>query len=205
MSIINPFALAEAQDDDELFEVMEPPPVDFELFGGLPISTGIIKARHLVHRDQDWHSSVHIWILDVSKKLLLLQQRSVQKDTFPGRWDISAAGHIPAKHQALPTAIAELQEELGIVAEPNELQYQFTCPAKQAPAGGCNCYEYVYFLQKDSLTLKCALGTKEVTAIKWISLENLETAWKTRDVSFVPRVDNYRRAFSLSLKQMLME
>jgi len=120
--------------------------------------------------------------------------RFLDDGTFPPR------GTSPQNTKPFPRP-----EELGIVAEPNELQYQFTCPAKQAPAGGCNCYEYVYFLQKDSLTLKCALGTKEVTAIKWISLENLETAWKTTDVSFVPRVDNYRRAFSLSLKQMLME
>ena len=60
--------------------------------------TGRIKERSLVHEDGDIHGTVHIWIRRKTEKGydLLLQKRSKQKDSFPGCYDISSAGHISA-------------------------------------------------------------------------------------------------------------
>jgi isopentenyldiphosphate isomerase len=202
----NPKALEQAQDDSEPFEVMEIPPTNFDLFDSKPISTGIVMGRKLVHQQKDWHSSVHIWIVDVQCHLILLQKRSPLKDTFPNRWDISAAGHIPANAETISTARAELEEELGLsVTKDEEFQFQFICPAEQAPLGGCNCYEHVFFLKRESSNLKCALGTKEVTEVKWVSIENLKLAWKLYDTEYVPRVKIYRDAFFKCLDKILVE
>jgi 8-oxo-dGTP diphosphatase len=203
----NPHALETAQDDAEVFEVMHPPHGDFDMFKDHPISTGSTKARKMVHRDRDWHRSVHVWLVDCHRKLVLLQQRSPQKDTFPNRWDISAAGHMEAGSHSRETAVREVAEELGISINndntaQDELIFGFLCPAEQAPWGGCNAYEEVYFLERDSQECKCAIGTAEVTSVRWISFDELRTAWKENNKAFVPRVDHYKEAFFPLLDRM---
>ena len=44
----------------------------------------------------------------------LLQRRALHKDSWPGMWDISAAGHVAAGGRMLETAQRELWEELGL-------------------------------------------------------------------------------------------
>jgi hypothetical protein len=85
------------QDPAELFELYAPPADATAALpaGVAPVALGATKRRGDVHRDGDWHRSVHVWLVDGDGRLLL-QQRSVHKDTFPGRWDVSAAGHISA-------------------------------------------------------------------------------------------------------------
>ena len=51
---------------------------------------------------------------------ILLQKRAAIK-SFPGCYDISSAGHIPAGDDYVTSAIRELKEELGITAEPYDL------------------------------------------------------------------------------------
>ena len=201
MTTISSKALDKAQDDSEPFELMQIPPADFNLFTSTPVTTGIIKARKIVHQNKDWHSSVHIWIVDVKKNVILLQKRSPKKDTFPNRYDISAAGHIPAHAEAIPTAQDELEEELGITIHKDELKFQFICPAEQAHWGGCNCYEHVYFMDRDSETLELALGKEEVTGVKWMSVMDLKYALESFDDMYVPRVEIYREAFFDRLDQ----
>ena len=86
--------------------------------------TGKIKERSLVHEDGDIHGTVHIWIRRKTQKGydLLLQKRSKEKDSFPGCYDISSAGHISAGDEPLESAIRELNEELGIQAEKEQLK-----------------------------------------------------------------------------------
>ncbi|KAL3939727.1 MAG: hypothetical protein SGBAC_005592 [Bacillariaceae sp.] len=201
----NPNALNYAQDDKEPLEVMEAPPKDFDVFSSVPISTKVVKGRKLVLENKDWNSSVHMWIVDVERKLVLMQKRSPHKDTFPNRWDISSAGHIPAGAKPIDTAQSELAEELGICLNnpSDELKFQFICPAEQANDGGWNCYEYVYFLKRDSTLLKCALGTAEVTDVTWVSIDDLKKALTTEDETYVPRVRNYIPVFFECLDKMV--
>lgn len=61
-------------------------------------------CRGLVHRDGDYHRAVHVWIYSESTRELLLQKRADCKDSWPGQWDISSAGHISAGDSSLVTA-----------------------------------------------------------------------------------------------------
>ena len=81
--------------------------------------TGEVKERSLVHADGDIHGTSHVWIVRKNEKGsydLLLQKRSENKDAFPGCYDISSAGHLPAGQDYLSSALRELEEELGIKA-----------------------------------------------------------------------------------------
>ena len=62
------------------------------------------------HRDGVWHATIHVWIVDDESRILL-QQRSCEKQHFPGMWDISAAGHIAPGEDGT----REVAEELGAV------------------------------------------------------------------------------------------
>jgi len=86
--------------------------------------TGAIKERGVVHREGALHATSHIWIARENEKSgydILLQKRSTCKDSHPGCYDISSAGHIGAGDEALESALRELEEELGIKAKSEEL------------------------------------------------------------------------------------
>jgi len=104
---------AEGQDASELFALYNAPPPECDSNCCVPIKTGILKARGEVHRDGDWHRSVHIWIGD-DKGNLMLQRRSKFKDTFPNCWDVSAGGHITGYDSVMETAVREVEEEVGL-------------------------------------------------------------------------------------------
>lgn len=87
--------------------------------------TGLVKERGVVHREGALHATVHIWIVRKNEKSgydILLQKRSANKDSHPGCYDISSAGHISAGDDAQESALRELKEELSIAAKPEELK-----------------------------------------------------------------------------------
>ena len=87
--------------------------------------TGETVSREIAHRDGVLHRTAHVWVIRPSAKGydILLQKRSMEKESFPGLYDTSSAGHIPAGEEPLPSALRELREELGIAAEPGDLAY----------------------------------------------------------------------------------
>lgn len=225
----NSYALSAAQDPSEVFEVMHPPPDEFDPYKDRPLSTGRYAKRSDVHRQGLWHCSVHIWI--VRKRSpgpfpaeILLQKRSMTKDTFPGRWDISSAGHMVAGKGSLETACLELAEELGVVLDPkiaarqegkhqnhgeDGLQFAFIIPAESAPLGGCNAYEHVYFLIRNSAkNNECndceefSLGKEEVSEVSWVPLVQVLRALRTGDKEYAPRTIQYVKLMEKELEKI---
>lgn len=87
--------------------------------------TGETVAREDAHRYGIRHRTSHVWLLRLrgGKTQVLLQKRSLNKDSFPGCYDISSAGHIPAGEDFVESALRELMEELGVRAGADELVY----------------------------------------------------------------------------------
>lgn len=97
-----------------------------EVLGEDGAPTGAVRERSLVHRDGDLHGTSHVWVARKGERgrwEVLLQKRGSQKDSYPGCWDISAAGHVQAGDDYLDSALRELFEELGIQAEAGELGF----------------------------------------------------------------------------------
>lgn len=101
-----------AQDPDELFDVYRA--------DGEP--TGRVKARAAVHRDGDWHRAVHVWVAghDDNGPFLLMQRRSLAKDTWPGVLDATVGGHYRAGESLVET-LRETEEEIGIAVTMEDL------------------------------------------------------------------------------------
>ena len=87
--------------------------------------TGQIVPRSIAHRDGILHRTAHVWIVREKEERtqILLQKRSMEKESFPGLYDTSSAGHIPSGSEPLPSALRELNEELGVAAEPGDLAF----------------------------------------------------------------------------------
>lgn len=69
------------------------------------------KPRDEVHRDGDWHLAFHLWV--VAPAGVLLQRRARDKDSWPGRLDATAAGHLVAG-ESVADGLREAEEELGV-------------------------------------------------------------------------------------------
>jgi isopentenyldiphosphate isomerase len=87
------------------------------------VPTGEVIERSVAHEKGILHRTSHVWLFrDHHGKLeVLLQKRSKNKDSFPGCYDISSAGHIPAGIGFVPSALRELKEELGVDATAEDL------------------------------------------------------------------------------------
>lgn len=145
---------------------------------GMP--TGETVARDIAHRDGILHRTAHVWVVREKdgKHQILLQKRSMEKESFPGLYDTSSAGHIPAGDEPLPSALRELQEELGITAEPDQLsyagsfrvQYEKTFHGKPFHDNEF-CRVYVYREPVDAESLK--LQESEVESVRWFGLDEV--------------------------------
>jgi isopentenyl-diphosphate delta-isomerase type 1 len=75
-------------------------------------------TRPEVHRRGLRHRAVHLLVFN-SRGAVFLQKRSLKKDSFPGAWDSSAAGHLDQGETYDACAVRELREELGVsLAQP---------------------------------------------------------------------------------------
>ncbi|HEY1297857.1 MAG TPA: NUDIX domain-containing protein [Chloroflexota bacterium] len=105
--------LVQQNDPTELLEVFTP--------NGQP--TGQAKPRAVIHLDGDWHLAFHCWILRKDGTEVVLQRRSLLKDTFAGLWDATAAGHWRFGESAAEAA-REIEEELGIEVPFEALEFR---------------------------------------------------------------------------------
>jgi isopentenyl-diphosphate delta-isomerase type 1 len=158
---------------------------------------GVVKPRSEAHRRGLWHRTVHVWIVN-GKNRLLLQRRALTKESFPGLWDISAAGHITAGDSSIAGALRELHEELGIAADSRSLELLFKVK---------NSYEdfarpfidrefsdvYLFRTNVDKEGMK--VESTEIDEVRYFDVEELKREMKLRPEAFVPHAGEYKKLF----------
>ena len=168
----------------ELFDVIDSK--------GNPI--GQIVSREKAHAEGIPHRTAHIWIIreKEGRVQILLQKRSQNKDSFPGKFDTSSAGHIQAGDEPLESALRELKEELGISAVPEQLHFAGTFPISFAREFHGKMFRdeeiaFVYIFNEPVNTDELILQTEEVESVQWFDLEEVcEKCEKHRDIFCVP-------------------
>jgi isopentenyldiphosphate isomerase len=161
----------------------------------------LVKPRYLVHRDGDWHKTVHVWIKNY-KGELLLQKRSSEKESFPDLWDISSAGHVQAGQTSISAAIQEVREELGIALEKKDPNYLFTIHGSfKKPEGDFidNEISDVYVVTKNVFHSDLHLQKEEISDARWMSVDDLKKALVLKPIKFVPHKEEYEKLFSIFL------
>lgn len=140
--------------------------------------TGETIDRKQAHELGIRHRTAHVWIVRRREERLqvLLQKRSEEKDSYPGCYDISSAGHIPAGIDFIPSAIRELWEELGYRAKEEEFIFcgkrifEFKAIFHGKPFHD-NQVSGVYALWLDWEPEKFSLQKEEVSEVIWFDFE----------------------------------
>ena len=156
--------------------------------------TGETVLRERAHAEGIPHRTAHIWILREKEGRIqvLLQKRSMNKDSFPGMFDTSSAGHIQAGDEPLESALRELAEELGIHAMPEQLCFAGTFPISFAKEFHGKMFRdeeiaFVYIYDQSVNITDLVLQKEEVEAVEWFDLEETyEECKHCRDKFCVP-------------------
>lgn len=148
----------------------------FDILNEDGTKSGLVQERGVAHLEGSLHPTSHIWIVRKNEKSgwdLLLQKRSACKDSNPGCWDISSAGHVAAGDDYLPSALRELSEELGIRAKEEDLHFvgmrraRFESVFYGRPFRD-NELSAVYVYEKPVDETKLVLQASEVEEVKWM-------------------------------------
>lgn len=111
----------------------EPPPL-LEVVDGSNRPLAVLPLPE-VHRQLLLHRSVRVLAYD-NEGRLFLRKRPPKAGAYPGRWDVSAGGHVWAFESSLDAALRELLATLGLRAERLRL-------AAELPAGPDTAFEFV--------------------------------------------------------------
>lgn len=143
---------------------------------GMP--TGEVVPREIAHAEGIRHRTSHVWLVrkKCEKMEVLLQKRCEAKDSWPGCYDISSAGHIPAGDDFIASALRELREELGVEAEPEEMVF---CGNRIIREDGefhgrpfhDRQYSRVFALWRDMEESAFRLQKEEIESVRWMELE----------------------------------
>lgn len=167
---------------DELIDILN--------VNGKPSGETCMKS--VAHKNGLFHASVHIWIFD-NQKNILIQKRKEDKDTFPNYWDISVAGHISAGEQPLTSAIREIEEEVGLTVTKNQLVFidTFRKKIKHSEVLIDNELHYIYMCKLNFELNNLKIQKEEVAAIDKISLAKLIQHITSNQIEFVPHGKDY--------------
>lgn len=165
--------------------------------------TGEIVSRTLAHTEGIRHRTAHIWIVRRKNEhfQVLTQKRAMSKDSFPGKYDTSSAGHIQAGDEPLASGLRELAEELGLHAKPEDLAFAGCIHGNFAEEFHGKIFRdneiafvYVYQQPVDIETL--VLQKEEVESVRWFDLEETYQNCRNRNTQFcapVPGLEVVRR------------
>lgn len=131
--------------------------------------TGNKKLRTEVHREGDWHKSVHIWIINNDGDILL-QRRCTNKDSNPNMLDISCAGHLSAGDTPIMGAIRELKEELNLDVRKEDLYFIKTLKRSSIHSKTFINNEFIalYFLKTNKKIEEMNFQKEEISEIMYV-------------------------------------
>lgn len=149
--------------------------------------TGEVVDRDTAHQNGILHRTSHVWVIRKrdGQVEVLLQKRSRDKKSFPGMYDASSAGHIPAGKYPLHSIIREMSEEIGIHAKPIELAFAgtFHCSYEERFHGvpfRDNEIRYAYVYREPVDIEKLTLQKSEVEEVRWFPLDEIAEEIRTR-------------------------
>ena len=204
--------MSQAQDQNELFDILPEPPA----FGIVADPQNLMQAnnsgqwptatRREAHKKGLWHRSIGVWLFTRDGKVAL-QKRSMMKDTNPGKWQISVAGHVSSGQSVLDAVLAEAQEELGIQLAATDLEFVGAVVRKESGETATfgkhvdNEYKFVFTCMIEEREFE--FNTAEVTSVVFQPIQEVFEKFTSRDPSYCPMSPEYISIAYDSIKHKL--
>ena len=174
------------------------------------VPTGEVVSRDVAHRTGVRHRTSHVWMLRKKNGRLeiLAQKRSENKDSHPGCYDISSAGHIPAGEDFVSSALRELEEELGVTAKPEDLVYcgQRHFAYEKEFYGEMfrdDQVSNVYYLWCDKEPEEFVLQKEEVSEVRWFAFSELLDAVEKNRIPNCIHIDELEMVLAKEQKEII--
>ncbi|MBF0558660.1 MAG: NUDIX domain-containing protein [Nitrospirae bacterium] len=157
---------------DELLEIVDK--------DGNPLG---IAPRSSIHGNPSLlHKVVHVLVFNAAGELLL-QERSLDKDVAPGKWDTSVGGHVSPAEDIVWAARREMEEELGVDAGEMIFMYSYI---------HSNAYESeLVFTHSCVHNGPFSFNRDEINAVRFWTVEEIKNAIGTGVLS-----DNFEGEFA---------
>lgn len=112
-----------------------------------------------------YHLGADAWIMN-SKGELLIQRRSLEKESYPGMWAMTGGSAVKGE-SAKKAIIREVREEIGLIIKEQELELVKKVKTAKTVI-------YTFFIKKDVDVDDLKLQLEEVMEIKWLSIPEVE-------------------------------
>lgn len=167
---------------------------------GAPSGERCLKS--VAHKKGYLHATVHVWFY-TKRSDILIQKRKTSKDTFPGLWDVSVAGHIPFGESPEEGAIREVSEEIGLKIHKDDLFFfgKFTEKHRHGPNITDFEQHHVFFCELKAPIEQLVPQPEEVEEIKLLPLDTFISSMKHKPEQFVPHQKDYYTTILKELKK----
>jgi hypothetical protein len=184
---------------------------DYSLAGTMP--------REQAQKEGQWVRVSHLWIINPNSDTVLFQKRSNRKELFPGKLDITAAGHY-ATGEKLEKGVVEMSQEIGVdISFSNLIPLGVRHNIIPTPELTVRQFCHVFFLAIDRNPTDYSLNPETSEGLISISIDaglkllggeisSIETPFKEKTIiisknDFLPRVDPYYYKIFILAKRFL--
>ncbi|MDB4108617.1 NUDIX domain-containing protein [Flavobacteriaceae bacterium] len=137
--------------------------------------TGKTCLKDEAHQKGWFHPTVHVWFY-TSTPALLLQKRSLTKETYPGFWDVSVAGHVSAGESIIEGVIREVKEEIGLdILEKDLIPLDVRKNTNRFDNGIIDCeFQHVFLAKLEATVSQLTTQATEVDDVRLFSFDELQ-------------------------------
>eukprot|EP00428_Durinskia_dybowskii_P032156 CAMPEP_0170231178 /NCGR_PEP_ID=MMETSP0116_2-20130129/15322_1 /TAXON_ID=400756 /ORGANISM="Durinskia baltica, Strain CSIRO CS-38" /LENGTH=417 /DNA_ID=CAMNT_0010481947 /DNA_START=98 /DNA_END=1351 /DNA_ORIENTATION=+ len=135
-----------------------------------------VRSRGDVHQKGFWHRNVHVWILDLSEELLLMQHRPPSHKVAAGMWTC-CTGHVLMGEPSLAHAIKAVESDFKIVYPETSFEFLFSCKeiTERSDITVKQMIDvYALALENAPKTNTLAIESDVADAVRYVSLPELE-------------------------------
>lgn len=146
---------------------------------------GIIVPKNEVHEKGLWYREVVGFVMN-EKGEILLQKRAAGKKDKSNMWEV-CYGHVSSKEEPKTSMIRELEEEIGLEVEEKDLEFLMTKPIKEHNEDYSRfhyAFSYIFLIRTDKKIFDYVLQKDEVSAIKYVKIEEVKELYITKAKNF---------------------
>ena len=138
--------------------------------------TGKTEDKDIIHAKGLWHKEVEVWIVNQEGKILIKKQA-------PNKYSITA-GHVESGENVEDAMVREIKEEIGMKCKKEDLKL-ILIAKHQSYRGDNNAFRYGYFLKTDKKISDFIRQEKEVSELKYITIEELKEVVEKQDSNYL--------------------